>query len=155
MAVATARTALFSRHQPGGVYVIDDVAEHPGGVFFVDSTHANKVNAVGAGRSPDKPWSTLAYAFSSDVLTAGDVVYVMPGHTEAIAAARTIIMDIAGVKVVGLGWGSKRPTFTFTTVAGANIEINAIALWLENLLFVAAFTNGVTVGIDVLTASDD
>lgn len=148
-----ARTALFSRKQSGGVFTIANMAEHPGNVWFVDSALGS--DAAGFGYNPDSPFATLAYAFSSDVLASGDVVYVMPGHAEAVAAARGIIMDIAGVRVIGLGWGGNRPTFTGTTGATVTIEIAAANIWLENLLFVAGFTNGITEFIDVKTLSND
>src|SRR3990167_6865734 len=150
-----AKTALYAQHTPGGVFTIQDMQSHPREVWFVDSGHAQAVNDAGHGKSPDAPFATLAYAFSSDLMGSGDVCYVMPGHAETVAAAQGIVMDIAGVKVIGLGWGSKRPTFTGTTGATVTIEINAVSLWLENLLFVAAFTNGITQFIDVKTGSND
>jgi hypothetical protein len=88
---------------------------------------------VGAGRNPDKPFATLAYAFSSDLVAAGDVVYVMPGHTESIATAGGITADIAGVRVIGLGWGSNRPTFTWTET-DATIAVSASSVEFHNIL---------------------
>ena len=126
---------LFARSIPGGPIVISDMEVHPGKVYFVDSSHADKSNAVSGGRSPDKPFSTLAYVFSATltpVLAAGDVVYVMPSHAETIAAAAGIACATAGVKVIGLGWGSKRPTFTWSatdsswTVTAAGVTIKNI-----------------------------
>jgi len=35
------RTALFSRNQPGGVFTINDLVNHPGNIWFVDSGDAN------------------------------------------------------------------------------------------------------------------
>jgi hypothetical protein len=145
------RTALFSRTQPGGVFTIADVQAHPGNVWFVDSGAAGAANSAGAGQNPDVPFATLAYAFSSDSVTNGDVVYVMPGHTEAIASATALVMDIAGVKVVGLGWGTKRPTFTITTAAASTWNVTAASCWIENVLIVSNFLNiaaAITVGAD-------
>ena len=149
------KTPLFGVQQPGGALTVVNLQEHPRNVWFVDSAAAGGADTVGHGQHPDTPFDTLAYAFSSDLMASGDVVYVMPGHTEEIAAARGIIMDIAGVRVIGLGWGAARPTFTGTTGATVTIEIAAASLWLENLLFVADFTNGITQFIDVKTASND
>jgi hypothetical protein len=138
------RTALFSRNQPGGVFVIDDLAEHPGAVFFVGSTVTGALDAVGYGKNPDAPFATLKYAFSSDVLESGDTVYLLPGHTEVCIAAGTITCDIAGVHIVGLGEGAARPTFTFTTSAAASLLISAANITLENCVFDCT-------GIDALT----
>ena len=38
-------------------------------------------SAVGG---PDQPLALIRYAFSSDLVTAGDVVYVAPGRTETV-----------------------------------------------------------------------
>lgn len=132
-----AMTALFSRQQPGGVFTIQDMEAHPGTVRFVDASHAAASNALGGGRSPDKPFSTLAYVMANassltPALAAGDVIYVMPGHTETIATAAGIAIATAGVKVIGLGWGSKRPTFTFSAT-GSTWTITAAGVYLKNI----------------------
>lgn len=126
------RTALFSRNRPGGVFTIVDIEEHPGEVYFVDSSAAGAGATVGHGGDPDKPWSSLSYAFSSDVPVAGDTIYVMPGHTETISAAGGITADIAGVKVIGLGWGAARPTFTFSAT-DSTFLVSAASVVLKNL----------------------
>ena len=149
------RTPLFGVQQPGGALTVQDLEQHPRNVWFVDSAAAGASDSVGSGQHPDTPFLTLAYAFSSDLMASGDVCYVMPGHTEAVAAARGIIIDRPGVKVIGLGWGAARPTFTGTTAATVTIEIDGASIWLENLLFVAGFTNGITQFVDVKTASHD
>ena len=48
------RTALFSRDQPGGVFSIQDMLEHPGDIWFVDSNATTTgADSVGYGKSPD------------------------------------------------------------------------------------------------------
>lgn len=106
------RTALFSRHQPGGVFTIEEVAEHPGEIFFVHS--GTGTDGAGYGNSPDAPLATVDYAIGLCTANKGDVIYVLPGHAETISAAGGVTMDVAGVKVIGLGWGAQRPTFTFS-----------------------------------------
>lgn len=128
----TMQTALFSRRQPGGVFTIADIEQHPRNVWFVDSGHAAAVNSTGAGRNPDRPLATVAYAFSSDLVGAGDVVYVMPGHTETIAAAGGITADIAGVQVIGLGWGTSRPLFTWSAT-DSTIAVSASSVTFKNI----------------------
>jgi len=46
------------------------------------------------------------------------VIYCMPGHAENLAADSAVDVDIASIKIVGLGWGVSRPTFTATAIAG-------------------------------------
>jgi len=135
-----ARSALFARGQPGGPVVIDGANEHPGNIWFVDSGQTTTGgNTVGHGRSPDKPFLTLAYAFSGDCPTAnnGDVIYVMPGHTESVIAAGTITQDIAGVKVIGLGVGNDRPIFTFSTADTATWVVSGASSWIENVILLS------------------
>lgn len=147
------RTALFSRKQPGGVYTIADMQTHPNNVWFVNSGHAAASNTAGFGRNPDAPFATLAYAFSSDSVANGDVIYLMPGHTESISSATAMVMDIAGVKVLGLGWGSKVPTITIDTAAAATWNITAAGMWIENVRIVSNFLN-IAAAMTVSAAGD-
>ncbi len=126
-------TALFSRRQPGGVFTIADMVAHPGNIWFVDSGHAAASDAVGAGKSPDKPFATIDYAIGQCTADNGDVIYVMPGHAETVSGAAGIDFDVAGVKVVGLGSGAARPTITMSAVA-STIHFDAIGSQLENVL---------------------
>lgn len=127
------KTALFSNHQPGGVFTIQAMEEHPNNVWFVSSTHAAAANSVGSGQGPDRPFATLAYAFSSALPAAGDVIYVMPGHVESLGAAGAIAANIAGVRVIGLGWGASRPTFTWHTT-DATIAVSAASIQFKNII---------------------
>src|SRR3972149_1045182 len=99
------RSILFGIQQPGGALSVIDLEQHPRDVWFVDASATGGGNTVGHGQHPDTPFLSLAYAFSSDLLGAGDVVYLMPGHAESVSAAAGIDADIAGVKGIGLGFG--------------------------------------------------
>lgn len=129
------RTALFSRVQPGGVWTIENLPEHPGDTFFVDSGAAGKSDGVGAGRSPDIPFATLDYAVGQCADNNGDVIYVMPGHVETVIAAGGLDLDKIGITVIGLGSGSDRPTVNFTTATAADADVDAANITLRNLLF--------------------
>lgn len=140
------RTALFSRHQPGGVFTIADLVAHPGNIWFVDSGHANAVDSEGAGQNPDVPFATLDYAIGRCTANNGDVIYVMPGHAETVSAAAGIDFDVAGVKVIGLGAGADRPTITMSAVA-STIHFDAAGSHLEN--FLIKVEHDCTIVIDV------
>jgi hypothetical protein len=83
--------------------------------------------------------ATVDQAIGLCTANAGDTIVVLPGHTETVTAT-SIALDVAGVKVIGLGSGLNRPTFTFgaaaatITVTGANCE------W-KGCNFVANFEN--------------
>lgn len=110
-----------------------------GEVIFVDSSIGN-ANAEG---SSTKPYNSIENAFSRSGLTSGDVVVVMPGHTETVTAAGGLTLDVAGVTIIGLGTGSARPKINFTTAVGASMVVSAANITMKNILF--------TGGIDALT----
>lgn len=149
-----ARTPLFANNQPGGMFTITDVPQHPGNVFFVDSGHDNAEDALGGGGSPDTPLATLDYAVGLCTANNGDVIYVMPGHAETIATAAALDINVAGIKVIGLGWGATRPTFSLSAAA-STVAIGASSVWIENMIFAATFTDGVVVGLDIDDAHTD
>jgi hypothetical protein len=143
---------LFSRKTAGGPFTIAGIDQVPGDVFFVDSAATSASDAATAGISPDLPFATLAYAFSSDRVTSGDVVYVMPGHAEDVVAAGSITMDIAGVRVVGLGRGTSRPTFTFKTATTATWLMSAANVAVENVLITTSGVINIASAITVTGA---
>lgn len=142
-----AKTELFSRHQPGGMFAVVNQAVTTGSIFFVNSVTGT--NGAGYGQNPDAPVATIDYAVGLCTASKGDIIYVMEGHAEDIVAATSLVVDVAGVRIVGLGTGRLRPTLTFKTLATATISVTAANCSLENLVMVSAFTNGVTVGITV------
>jgi hypothetical protein len=66
----------------------------------------------------------------------------MPGHTEALDADSAVDIDVPGITVIGLGFGTERPTFTATAEAG-DFKLAAMSTHIENLLFLS--------GIDATT----
>jgi hypothetical protein len=67
------------------------------------------------------------------VANRGDVVLVKPGHIENFTANDDLVLDIAGVAIVGLGTGTKQAKMSWDaevaqSVTAANISI--INMWL-------------------------
>lgn len=124
----------------------------PGKIWYVNG--AVGVDDVAQGRSWDAPFDTLAYAFSGDFVEAGDTVLIAPGHTESVASAAGISMDIAGVTVIGLGEGKMRPLFTIgkASTAGCDIDIDAANITIKNCRFTITAVD-VTAMIDVNAAA--
>lgn len=97
---------------------------HPGKVFFANSTSVLAAtddgvagaDVVSAG-TYQRPFATIDYAIGQCTASRGDVIFVMPGHTETISAASGIDQDVIGVAVIGLGYGSLRPTINYTDTA--------------------------------------
>jgi hypothetical protein len=122
-----------------------------GNIWFVDSG----ASASGTGRSPEDPFTTLSAASAACSANNGDIIYVMEGHAETLDGAADVDLTVAGVRIIGLGNGASRPTFTFSTAADGTFAVGANSQHIENLLFVANFTNGVTVGVDIDGAHTD
>lgn len=115
----------------------------------------------------------------------GDYVFVLPDHTENIAAADAWSNLVAGTNIIGIGTGRLRPTFTWTISTStvllnvANVSIQNCVLKLEpttgtvtvaapitvsaagcamigNLMFAGTDANNkVTIGITTTAAADD
>ena len=145
---ATAKTELFSQWTQGNL-VIADEGQSTGSRWWVYSTTGS--DTAGHGKSPDSPFATLDYASAACTASAGDIIYVMPGHAETITSATGCNLAIAGVRVVGLGSGSTRPTFTFTTANAATMTVDAANVSIENLVFVCG-KDGQTAMLDVNAA---
>lgn len=121
-----------------------------GTYFFVSSVIGN--NGYD-GLSPDAPLATIDAAVNKCTASKSDVIIVLPGHAENIAAATSLVLDVAGVTVFGLGAGHLRPTLTFTATA-SRIPISADGVTVENILCVggvADIVSGITVTGDDVT----
>ena len=82
-----------------------------------------------------------------NVASSGDVIMLAEGHSESIASATSLVIDVAGIEIIGLGVGNKRPKFTFDATA-SRIPISADDVKISNLVFmcsIASIVSGVTV----------
>ena len=90
-----------------------------GRIFFVSSTGnsdtGGRASDGNEGRDPSVPMATIDAAVARCRANKGDMIVVMPGHSEDPTAS--ITLDVAGVWVYGLGWGASRPTITFGALA--------------------------------------
>jgi hypothetical protein len=144
------RAALFSRNQPGGVFNIVDIDQHPGDVWFVDSGVG--VDAAGYGQNPDAPFATLDYAIGQTTANNGDVIYVMPGHAETYDGnGEGFDLDVNGVKVIILGEGADRATFTFSHV-GANCTMSGDSCSIKGF---PRFITGIDSVVNMLAVTGD
>lgn len=108
-----------------------------GKYFFVDSNTGSDTPAH--GKTKEKPFDTIDYAIGKCTASKGDVIIVMPGHTETISAAGGITADVAGITIVGLGNGALRPIITFSATA-STFAISAANVTVKNII--------TTIGID-------
>jgi len=121
-----------------GIPILGDAEEvHTGNVFFVSSGKGSNDN----DGSKEAPFATIAKALTKCTASNDDVVYVMAGHAESVAAAGGIALSVAGVTVKGLGKGSLRPTITVGTLTTASITVTAANVTIENFIFKANLDN--------------
>lgn len=110
-------------------------------IFFVDNgaTYASDVSDAKHGNSFEFPFSTANYAVSKCTEHLGDVILLAPGHTETINdlgadgesgdETDELVLDKAGVTLLGIGSGLLRPTFTI----GSDNTASSIAITAENV----------------------
>lgn len=108
----------------GGLLVqnIPVLNTYPGKVFWVDSVNG----ADGNDGSFQNPWATIEGALNNSQVKAsrGDIIAAKASHAETLTAAAAIALDKEGVTLLGMGNGDDMPTLTFTTAAGADIDID-------------------------------
>lgn len=123
---------------------------HPGRVKFCNS--AVGANTAGGG-SYETPYDTIAYAVA-DIALTDTILFVLPGHTESVIAADgwPVNASAAGLQVVGIGVGSRRPTITFSTATTATILMDLAAIRFFNMRFLNGIANLATM-FDI-TAAD-
>lgn len=129
-----------------------------GQVFYVCSVTGSDAYD---GKSPATAFATVDFAIGKCTANKGDVILLMPDHAETVTAT-SIALDVAGVRIVGLGTGANRPTFTYGAAAATITVTGANCMWancrfVANFLNVAAaFTVGAAKGFHVLgnTAMD-
>ena len=107
---------------------------HPGQVFWVSNAAPLLPGQIGSSDGNpgtfNAPFSTLQYAISRTTPMRGDIIFIKPGHFEAVtsatlnvigatATAGAITQYSSGVAIIGLGQGAMRPTFRMDAAAAA------------------------------------
>ena len=130
---------------------------NPGKVFWVNNSGVLPEGGIGGSDSNDgtylRPFGTIDGAIGKCTANRGDVIYVMPGHVETLTAASDVDFDVAGVRCVGLGRGSKMARFDYTNAAG-NVTVDADDVAIINMNFHANVTS-ITIGLSVLAGATD
>lgn len=120
-----------------------------GTIYFVDSVTGLSGNS---GLDPKHPLATVDQAINRSSAAAGankgDMIYCMPNHAETLGDnATSLVPDVAGISVIGLGHGADAPEFTFSGTS-STINIQAANITFKNLRFIAGIS-AVAVCIDV------
>ena len=144
-------TKLFVQKQSGGMFSIIDKELCTGKIFWVSS--GTGTDGAGYGQNPDAPVATLDYAVGLCTASKGDIIYLMPGHAETLIAATSAAVDIAGVRILGLGTGSLQPTFSLGTDAAATIAVTDANVVIKNIKVISALAD-IAAGITASAAAD-
>lgn len=80
-----------------------------------------------------------------------DIVYVLPGHTENLAAADVMTSLVAGTRIVGFGRGSNMPTLRWTATA-ATFLLDVADVCIQGLRLRMEGANGVVAPITISAA---
>lgn len=124
-----------------------------GNVFFAGSAAGSSWAAGSNGLNGEKetPFASVDYAIGQCIANNDDVIYVLPGHAETISGAAGIAADIAGISIIGLGNGIKRPIITFSAT-GSTFAISANNVTVRNIQFQNAIDSLVS-GISITASS--
>lgn len=118
-----------------------------GKTWFVDSGVDG-----GDASSPATAVGTIDEAINKCTANNGDVVYVMPGHTEAVTVS-SIACDVAGVTFIGLGSGAMKPTLTFGAT-DSRINVTAANCTWQNFRWQAGIGDVVTAVLHATAATN-
>jgi len=110
-----------------------------GNIFFVDSVTGSNSDS---GTEPVSAKATLAAAIALCTANKGDVIFVLPGHTEAVTVT-SLDLNVAGVTIIGLGSGAMKPTFTFAAT-DSRVNVTAGDCTIQNIRIQAAVGDVVT-----------
>lgn len=144
----------------GGVNIrgVPLLQTHPGRVFWVYNGTTGLMAGQRGGSDGnrgtfDSPFSTVGGALAQCAANRGDIIILKPGHAETIinATAASTLWSIAGVAIIGLGMGTNRPTFTFTTANTATITASAANITVSNCVFTGNFLS-IATAITLTTA---
>jgi len=87
-------------------------------------------------------WPSVASVLPYCVASRKDRIIVHPNHTENIASADAWAV-VAGLSIVGLGFGATRPTFTFSA-ADSTLVLDAAGISVQNCRWLCAGPAGTT-----------
>lgn len=102
-----------------------------GSTWYVDSNETT-------GTEDGTTWATATDTIDEaiNLASAGDTILVADGHAETVVADGGIDADVAGISIIGLGNGDRRPQITLATATSADVNVDADDVLLSNLVFI-------------------
>ena len=145
------KTPLFVRKQKGGMFAVVNETMTTGHIWVVDSGSGTGADSAGYGQNPDTPFLSVDYAIGKCTASNGDIIFVMPGHTETLSSPADWALDVAGVTIKGLGSGQTIPLIKIDTehTEAAPILISAANCTIENIWFIGINAGGSKDAIEI------
>jgi hypothetical protein len=124
--------ALTSASFPGGIELPSGIVLEPGTeIFLVHKTPSYFPSSISG-----KILTTVNAAFAQRNANVPGAIVVLSGHTESVSSADYWSSIVANTKVIGLGTGSGRPTFTWTIATSTVLVDKAdVGIYNCNLAF--------------------
>lgn len=114
-----------------------------GNVYYVcNRTGGGGSDSAGHGTF-DLPFATIDYAIGQCTASRGDFIAAKAGHDETLSAAGAIACDVAGITIVGLGFGNNRPILRFAATA-ATVTVSAANVTISNIVCIATLDSVVS-----------
>lgn len=134
----------------GEVIMTRGITESTGHIFFV-YTGTNRTTGSDEGAadgSVNTPFATLDFAVgrcgtSPAAASTGCHIYAMPGHAETFSTDNSLVIDVAGISMIGLGSGDLRPQITLATSTAAQVGIAAANVEFANFHIVGNIASNV------------
>ncbi len=147
------QAALLAALADQGAYLeirnLLSLGDVPNNAYYVSSVTGGSSND---GLSKQTPLATMAQALAKCTSAKGDIVFVLPGHAENVSTAAYLTWNKTGVRIIGLGTGANRPTFTWTTADTSQIIISGANTYLTNCIFAMAGFDAVVAAFSVTGA---
>ena len=122
-----------------------------GKVWFVHGTSGNDGNE---GDTQEAPFKTIDYAVGKCTASQGDIILVMEGSNESITS--TILVDVAGISIIGLGHGQAKAMITQATSGSDNVmEVSVANVLIQNIYFKGSTTGTSETFINASAAADN
>jgi hypothetical protein len=106
--------------------------------------------ATGGDGSFQNPYKTLAAAYSAATAAGFDQIKVFPTHAETLTAVQTLAK--AGISIIGMKAGNRRPRFTINAAADL-LSVTAANVVLRSLEFRIITTDAATAFVNVAAAN--
>lgn len=101
-------------------------------------------------------YTTLNAALAVCRSGKGDIVMVLPGHAENVSSADQMSNLVSGTRIIGMGTGSLRPTFTWTTATATFLlDVADVQLINLNLIVATSANSGVSVAAPITVSATD